>query len=248
MTNRFDDIAALVVGAGHGIGRACAARLVAEGARVVVADVDLEAARSVAAEVDAVASVRLDVTDPASVRSGVAEAVTALGGLDVLAHVAGADAAHGGIEETGDDVWHAMLDLNTVGFVRVAREALPTLRRSDRGPAVVVVTSINGLTALGSEPYSAAKAATTSFVGTMAMQVAGDGIRVNAVAPGTIRTRVWDSQGGPDRLRGHYPLARIGEPEDVAAAVAFLGSRDAAWVTGQTLVVDGGMLAGHPFG
>jgi meso-butanediol dehydrogenase / (S,S)-butanediol dehydrogenase / diacetyl reductase len=107
------------------------------------------------------------------------------------------------------------------------------------------IDSINALTALGNEPYSSAKAGIGSLTINLAASLAPDGIRVNAVAPATIRTRSWDRQdGGADRLRHLYPLGRVGEPEDVAAAVAFLASSDAAWITGHTLPVDGGLLTG----
>ncbi len=113
-------------------------------------------------------------------------------------------------------------------------------------PAIVTVSSINAFTALGSEAYSSAKAGLTSLTGNLAASLAHDGIRVNAVAPGTIRTRVWDDQEcGADRLEPLYPLGRVGEPEDVASAIAFLASRDAAWITGHTLPVDGGLMTGN---
>jgi meso-butanediol dehydrogenase / (S,S)-butanediol dehydrogenase / diacetyl reductase len=122
---------------------------------------------------------------------------------------------------------------------------IPYLRRSTMSPAIVTVSSINAFTALGSEAYSSAKAGLTSLTGNLAASLAHDGIRVNAVAPGTIRTRVWDAQvGGADRLEPLYPLGRVGEPEDVAGAIAFLASSDAAWITGHTLPVDGGLLTG----
>ena len=139
-----------------------------------------------------------------------------------------------------------MLDLNHLGLVRCCRAAIPHLRRSAKSPAIVNVSSINGLIALGSEPYSSAKAGIGSLTVNLAASLAPDGIRVNTVAPATIRTRNWDQvEGGADRLRQLYPLGRVGEPEDVAAAVAFLASSDAAWITGQTLPVDGGFLTGH---
>ena len=98
---------------------------------------------------------------------------------------------------------------------------------------------------MGSEPYSSAKAGVASLTQNLAVSLGTDGIRVNAVAPGTIRTRNWDDQpGGADRMRPLYALGRVGEPEDVAAAVAYLGAVDAAWVTGHVLPVDGGLSAG----
>ncbi len=245
---------AMVTGGAHGIGRACAHRLAHEGARVVVADLDTDVARTVVEELVADGAsgaarhrpIHLDVTSAASVDEAVAQSVEALGGLDVVVNVAGGSFAHPPFGDTGDEVWVRMLDLNLLGTVRVCRAAAPHLRRSTRHPAIVNISSVNGLTALGDEPYSAAKAALTSLTANLAVHLAPDGVRVNAVAPGTVRTRVWDDQpGGADRLLGLYPLRRVGEPEDIAAAVAFLASADAAWVTGHTLPVDGGMLVTH---
>src|SRR5215218_7410355 len=106
-----------------------------------------------------------------------------------------------------------MLDLNLLGAVRCCRAAIPRLRQSRRGPAIVLVSSVNALTTLGSEPYSSAKAGLGPLAGNLAASLAPEGIRVNAVAPGTIRTPVWDGQPeGADLLRPLYPLGRVGEP------------------------------------
>ncbi len=247
---RFDGAAALVTGGAHGIGRACAARLAAEGARVAVLDLDGSAARDVVSQLAPLGerphlAVQVDVTDRSSVEHAVGRAASELGQVDVLVNVAGGDVEHGPFDDTGDEVWTRVLELNLLGVVRCCRSALPHLRRSTSSPAIVTVSSVNAFTALGSEAYSSAKAGLTSLTANLAASLARDGIRVNAVAPGTIRTRVWDGQdGGADRLRPMYPLGRVGEPEDVAGAVAFLASGDAAWITGHTLPVDGGLLAG----
>jgi NAD(P)-dependent dehydrogenase (short-subunit alcohol dehydrogenase family) len=250
---RFAGRVVLVTGGGSGIGRACAHRLAAEGARVVVADLDRESADRTAAELDAYdgdqdghLAVWMDVTDRASVDDAVAYLVEHAGRLDGLVAVAGGDVAHPGVDETDDEVWRAMLDLNLVGTVRACRAAIPHLRRSDQDPAIVMVSSVNGLTGIGSELYSSAKAGLHSLTQNLAVQLGPEGIRANSVAPGTVRTRVWDGQpGGADRMAPLYPLGRVGEPEDIAAAVAYLLSSDAAWVTGVVLPVDGGLLAGH---
>ena len=167
------------------------------------------------------------------------------GGIDILINVAGGDTEHGRFEEIDDGVWLQMFELNLLGTVRCCRAGVVYLRESHRSPAIVNVSSVNALVALGSEPYSSAKAAIGSLTMNLAVSLAPDAIRVNAVAPGTIRTRIWDGQeGGADRMRPLYPLGRVGEPEDVAAAVAFLASSDAAWITGHILPVDGGLMTG----
>ena len=245
---RFRGTNAVVTGGAHGIGRACAMRLAAEGALVAVADLDQATARVVRDHLqDALGShlaLAMDVTDSSSVEQAIGRAADELGQIDVLVNVAGGDTEHGRFEDIDDEVWTRMLALNLLGVVRCCRAAIPHLRRSARDPAVVSVSSVNALTALGSEPYSSAKAGITSLTTNLAASLGPDGIRVNAVAPGTIRTRVWEGQeGGADRMQRLYPLGRVGEPEDVAGAVAFLASSDAAWITGHTLPVDGGLLA-----
>jgi NAD(P)-dependent dehydrogenase (short-subunit alcohol dehydrogenase family) len=244
---RFEDSAVLVTGAAHGIGAACARRLAEEGARVAVADLDAPAAALVAASLGGRhVPVGLDTTDPAAVEAAVAEAVARLGGLDVLVNVVGGDVLHPGFEETGDEVWARVVDWNLMSVVRCCRAAVPHLRRSARSPAIVSVSSVNAFAAVGQAPYGAAKLAVVALTRDLAVELAPDRIRVNAVAPGTIRTRVWDEQdGGADRMLPLYPLGRVGEPEDVASAVAFLASSEASWVTGHTLPVDGGLLTGH---
>lgn len=213
-------------------------------------DVDEGAARDVLSQLAQIAerphlAMRMDVTDQSSVEQATRRAASEFGQLDALINVAGGDTEHGAFEDTSDEVWTRMIELNLLGVVRCCRSAIPYLRRSTRSPAIVTVTSINAFTALGSEPYSAAKAGLTSLTSNLAADLAHDGIRVNSVAPGTIRTRVWAGQeGGADRLAPSYPLGRVGEPEDVAGAVAFLASSDAAWITGHTLPVDGGLLTG----
>lgn len=217
---------------------------------MAVADLDGEAAARVVGELAEVVgghlALTLDVTRAESVEGAFADLETTFGGLDTLVNVAGGSVPHGTFEETGDEVWQHMVDLNLLGVVRCCRAAVPMLRRSTSTPSIISITSVNGLTALGLEPYSAAKAGIPSLTANLAVSLGPDGIRVNAVAPGTVRTRVWDDQdGGAERMLDLYPLGRVGEPEDIAAAVAFLASSDASWITGHTLPVDGGLMTSH---
>lgn len=248
----FDGRRVLVVGGAHGIGAACAARFARDGAQVAVADLDLDAARATVVTLAGASAalhlaVQMDITDRGSVDAAVAEVVTQLGGLDVLANVAGGDdTGYPAFDDLDDETWTRMLDWNLLGPVRATRAALPHLRASDHA-AVVSVSSVNALMAFGGPPYSAAKRGLLSVTQNLAAELAPDGIRVNAVAPGTVRTRVWGEDGkDSERMRHMHPLGRVGEPEDIAAAVAFLASDDASWITGHTLPVDGGVLLRGP--
>ncbi|MFJ8825661.1 SDR family NAD(P)-dependent oxidoreductase [Streptomyces sp. NPDC102467] len=247
---RFEGYAALVTGAGRGIGAAVAHRLAAEGSQVLVTDIDVVAAEKIAGEIreqgGAATAWRCDVGDRDSVTAAVAGAVETFGHLDVL--VNNAYACHPDtalFEDEDDEAWSRDLDLSLNGAYRCCKAALPHLAASGRG-AVVNIGSVNGLQDFGNHAYSAAKAGLISLTRTLAGHAGPRGVRVNLVAPGTVRTRAWTDRGrNPDAMSALYPLGRVGEPEDIAAAVAFLASRDAAWVTGVVLPVDGGITAVH---
>lgn len=247
---RFHDKIAYVTGAGHGIGRAVALRLAAEQASVVVSDIDADAARHVADEISGAGGIALattcDMTARASVDASFAEAVGRFGRLDILVNTAGGDWEEpNAFEEISDELWQRKLDLNLTGVGRCIRAALPSLIAAAPGSSVVSISSINGAVGLGGYPYSAAKAGLEILTRNLAVHYGGKGVRFNVVSPGTVRTRHWNGrQADIDRLTRLYPLGRVGEPEDIAAAVAFLASDDAAWITGVTLPVDGGYLAG----
>ncbi|PWI46006.1 SDR family NAD(P)-dependent oxidoreductase [Streptomyces sp. ICBB 8177] len=240
---RFEDHAVLITGAGRGIGAATAARFASEGARVLVTDAVRERAERVAEEIGALAHA-CDVTDTASVEAAVDHAVASFGGLTVL--VNNAYACHPDpprFEDHADEPWYADFEATLHGVYRCCRAALPHLARADGSGAIVTVGSVNAESAFGNHAYSAAKAALVSLTRTLAAESAPRGVRVNLVEPGTIRTPAWsDRPEALARLAACYPLGRAGEPEDIAAAIAFLASADAAWITGVTLPVDGGIL------
>ncbi|MEU9358594.1 SDR family NAD(P)-dependent oxidoreductase [Streptomyces sp. NPDC048301] len=244
---RFDGYAALLTGAGQGIGAATARRLASEGAAVLVTDLDADrAARTAAAIREAggtAESLACDVGSREAVEAAVAHAVIAFGRLDVLvnnAYTNHDDAAL--FEDEDDDSWAHTLDITLSGPYRCSRAALPHLVDSGRG-AIVNIGSVNGEQDFGGHAYSAAKSGLASLTRTLAGHAGPRGVRVNLVAPGTIRTEAWAGRDEAlKRASGLYPLGRIGEPEDIASAVAFLASSDAAWITGTTLRVDGGLL------
>ncbi len=246
---RFNGRVAFITGAGHGIGKATAHRLASEGASISAADIDNEACERVVSELSqmgyAAHAVHLDVTNSASVRSAIKASTDYFGQLDILVNTAGGDVVEPPFTEMPDDLWQRALDLNLTSVMRCIRTALPSLLASSNNANVVTIGSVNGLTAMGSYPYSAAKAGLELLTRNLAAEYGRRNVRFNLVAPGTIRTRVWDDQ--PEslaRLSELYPLGRVGEPDDIAAAVAFLASDDASWITGVTLPVDGGLLAG----
>lgn len=237
LTGRMQGTVALVTGGGHGIGRATVTRLRAEAARVAAADLDLDAVTSVAHAHEDVLPIPLDVTDRPSVEACIALCVERFGQLDHLVCTVGGAASTPEFAAMSDEDWLKMYDLNQLSVVRCIQAALPHL---SRGSSVTMVSSVNGLAAWGGEPYSAAKAGLSNLAANLAASLGPRGVRVNVVAPGTIRTRVWNDQPDPDRFARVYPLGRIGEPEDVANAIAFLASPDASWITGITLPVEGG--------
>ncbi|MGW5776844.1 SDR family NAD(P)-dependent oxidoreductase [Streptomyces sp. NPDC003863] len=247
LTRRFEGYAVLITGAARGIGAATARRLTAEGARVLVTDIDGAAAARTAGELPGAEALRCDVGDRASVDAAVAYAVEAFGRLDVLVNNALAPVAadRDRFEDEPDANWTGQLDVTLMGAVRCSRAAMPHLAEAGGRGAIVTIGSVNAEADFGNHAYSAAKAGLASLTRTLAGDAAPRGVRVNQINPGTIATRAW--AGRESELEALatrvYPLGRVGTPEDVAAAVAFLASTDASWITGTTLRVDGGLLA-----
>ena len=237
---------ALITGAARGLGLAAADRLAQEGVAVAIGDIDLPAAEAAAEALRAggtvAHAVALDVAGEEAARAGVAEAARLLDGLDILVNNAGI-ARDARLEDMGEADWGAVLEVNLSGYYRCARAALPHLRASDAG-RIVNVSSRAYLGNPGQANYSAAKAGVIGLTRALSMELGRDGITVNAVAPGVIDTELVRSHPRADdivaRARRTIPLERIGLPEEVAAAIAFLASADAAYVSGDVLHVTGG--------
>ncbi|WP_405056140.1 SDR family oxidoreductase [Kribbella sp. NBC_01505] len=241
---RFEGRVALVTAGAQGIGAAVVRRIAAEGGSVVITDLQEDKIAELAAELgDRAVGVRTDVTSRADVDAAVATAIERFGRLDVVVNNAGGCIVTSVPEDTTDEDWHRQLDLTLVGASRCIQAALPHLVKT-RGN-VVTISSVNGIAAFGNIEYSAAKAGQIAMTVNYASRYGDLGVRFNVVAPGTIRTPNWDNQQETlERFAKMYPLGRVGESEDIAAAVAFLASDDASWITGHTLPVEGGVMTG----
>ena len=244
MANDFTGLVAVVTGGASGIGAAIAKRLRDAGARVAVFDLRPDAAEH------ADLAVAVDVADDASVRAGIDRVAAELGGIDILVNNAGIG-AQGTIEANTDDEWLRVLDVNVVGMVRVARAALPHLRRSSAA-AIVNTSSIAATAGLPERAvYSASKGAVAALTRAMAADHLREGIRVNAVNPGTADTpwvgRLLATAADPTAertaLEARQPHGRLVSADEVADAVAYLASPAAGSTTGVALAVDGGMEA-----
>jgi 2-hydroxycyclohexanecarboxyl-CoA dehydrogenase len=241
---------AMVTGGARGIGRAIAAALAADGRTVAVGDLDEAGAADTAAEVERrggrALALALDVTDTASVTAAVERAADRLGPVDVLVNNAGWDALRPFLE-TDEQFWDRVIEINFKGCMRMTRAVLPGMVERGFGRVVNVGSDAGRVGSSLESVYSGAKGGVIAFTKTVAREVARSGVTANTVCPGPTRTPLLEGmtkEGGGrlvESLTRAVPMRRLGEPEDVAAAVAFFASDAAGYITGQTLSVSGGL-------
>jgi NAD(P)-dependent dehydrogenase (short-subunit alcohol dehydrogenase family) len=253
---RFTGRVALVTGAGAGIGAAVARGFAAEGAVVALADRDGDAAEAVAAELRSggarTTALAVDVRRADETRRAVEDCVAELGGLDVLVNAAGV-VRYAELPDLDEADWDLQLDTNLKGVFLLSRAAIPVMR--ERGGGAIV--NFSSVQAVASQPlvaaYAASKAGVVALTKTMAIDHGRDGIRVNCVLPGSVRTPMLrqggelfapdDPEGELERWGAQHPIGRLIEPEEVARVVLFLASDDASAVTGAPVLTDGGLAA-----
>lgn len=248
---RFSGKVLLATGAGSGIGAATARRFTAEGGRVALLDRDLERAEAVAAECPGAVAVACDVADPAAIEAAVQTTVTRLGRIDAVLNGAG-HVVIGSVEETSPEDWGGIMAVHATGTFLVCRAAIPHLRAAGGG-AIVNLASIAALVGRPrNAAYAAAKGAILALSRQMAVDLAPEGIRVNVVAPGPVRTAMtegfaaargmaWDE--GARAMAAGIPMGRVGTADEAAGAILFLLSEDAGFITGTHVVPDGGLTA-----
>ena len=248
---RLKDKVAIITGAGAGIGAAAAHMFVREGAKVVVADWNLDNANTVVAELgDNALAVRVDVRSDADAKAMVDTAVQVFGRVDILANNAGRGLI-GTVETTTESDWDDLVDVNLKSVYLCSRHVIPAMRANGGGSIVNTASNVATIGIRDRAAYVAAKGGVAALTRAMALDHVQDNIRVNAVAPGVtwssyyekMLTTVPDPQAFKQRLAGRAPMARMGQPEEIASAILWLASEEASFATGALFTIDGGMTS-----
>jgi len=249
---RLENRVAIITGGGNGIGKAISQRFALEGAKLTIADLEQDAAKQVASEITETGgnafAHHTDTSNDQSVREAIQATLTRYGRIDILVNNAAAF-VFGNVEQVSKSDWDKVFSVNVIGYANMVRECLPEFRSNGNG-VVVNIASVSSFIAQPEFiPYNASKGAVLQLTRCLAMDLAPDNVRVNAICPGAIRTRATDrhiaSLGlepeaaykdfGKDSL-----MNRMGKPEEIASGVLFLASDDASFVTGSHVVIDGG--------
>ncbi|HEY2133429.1 MAG TPA: SDR family oxidoreductase [Acetobacteraceae bacterium] len=250
---RLEDKVALVTGAVGGIGTAIVDVFLAEGAKVILCDQKAEAVAERVAALRAtgaaVAGAAADITDHAALKAAVDAAVAETGEVDIVVANANTGSGPETLANMTPESWRAHTADNLAGQFNTVDVVIAGMKKRRAG-AVVMVGSVNGLSTFGNPAYSAVKAGLVSLTRSMAVEYGPFNIRANIVCPGTVRTPAWTKRVARkaeifDGLKKWYPLGRVAEPVDIARVIAFLGSDEAAYVSGAVLPVDGGLMAGN---
>ncbi|WP_298446541.1 3-oxoacyl-ACP reductase family protein [Gordonia sp. (in: high G+C Gram-positive bacteria)] len=244
MTTRLDGKIAFVTGAGQGIGAAIARRLADDGATVIVTDLNAETAAATAAALgDGSIGLQVDVTDRTSVNAAVDAAVDRFGRIDVLVNNAGWDKGEPFVDSV-PETWDRIIDINLYGVLNTCAKIAPMMIAQGSGSIVNLGSDAGRVGSSGEAVYAAAKGGVIAFTKSLARETARDQVRVNCVCPGPTDTALFASMGGEklrEALKRAIPMRRLGQPDDLAKAVAFLASDDAGFITGQTVSVSGGL-------
>ncbi|GGD65855.1 glucose 1-dehydrogenase [Erythrobacter arachoides] len=245
---------AVVTGSSRGIGRAIAEEMAAHGARVVISSRKQDACEEVAAAINAqhgegrAVAIAASISEKAALQNLAVKTRELLGPIDVLVCNAASNPYYGSMDGISDEQFRKILDNNVLSNHWLIQLALPDMRASGGG-AIIVVSSIGGLRGsamIGA--YNISKAADFQLVRNYAVEVGKDNIRINAIAPGVVKTdfarALWEDQKVHDRTAAATPMKRLGEPRDIAGAAVYLASEAGAWMTGQKLVIDGGVTIG----